>query len=306
MKISRGVQQKPFSIFIYGEAGSGKSTLASKTPKPIFFDLDRNGTSFLNVDRALDDKEKPISTWGDILTGMDWLIKNKDKHDYETVVVDTLDAAEHLCHKYLCEKDHVESIMDYGKGFGKGYDAALDEFRTLVTKFSGLRDVGMNVLVIGHRKVTTTKNPDGKDWERHEPKCHNRIVGFLLETMDAVLYLGEEVITETSKDGRRTKALDSKKILYTENSPTHVAKNRYCLKSEMALHWPDLAFNIRMTPDALMERIEKTVAGYQSRKKPMFEEEEAAAFLAKIKDKDNAGNAQRLQEALSWLHRKDD
>lgn len=256
MKVRSGIiLDKGFSVLVYGDGGAGKSTLAADMPKPIFFDLDRNGTAMLSVDRALNSDGEPIATWQDVKECVDWMLSNE--HPYKTVVVDTVDALERLIHEHLCEKGNVESIEDYEKGYGRGHAATLDEVRSFFAKLTVLQNKGINICLIGHKKVATAKNPEGKDWERIEPKCNGKLAGFLMETLDAVLYVSHHIVLDTSKDGRRTKAIGGDtRIVFTENSGSHFAKNRYMMPEKLRLNWNDISFHMNMTPEGLVKRIE--------------------------------------------------
>jgi hypothetical protein len=69
-----------------------------------------------------------------------------------------VDELEALLWKYICERDKKSGIEDYG--FGKGYQAALDEWRVFVAALERLRARrGMNVALIAHTVVGPSRIP---------------------------------------------------------------------------------------------------------------------------------------------------
>ena len=75
-------EKKPPRILLYSIPGWGKSTFASSMPKPIFIDLE-DGLEGIKAESF----ETPKSL-DDIYSYIKLLIK--EKHDYKTVVIDTV------------------------------------------------------------------------------------------------------------------------------------------------------------------------------------------------------------------------
>lgn len=87
-QVKRGRSRKPPRIMAYGIEGIGKSTLAAGAPRPIFIQTD-DGLGEIDCDKF------PLAhTFDDVLAALSELAS--EAHDYETVVVDSLDWLERL------------------------------------------------------------------------------------------------------------------------------------------------------------------------------------------------------------------
>jgi AAA domain len=77
-----------------------------------------------------------------------------EKHDFDTVVLASLDWVEPLIWKTVCQEAKVDTIEQYAGGYGKGYVRALDLWRTLIKELSVLNEK-MHILLIGHTPIAT-------------------------------------------------------------------------------------------------------------------------------------------------------
>ena len=82
-RVVKGRLEAPVRVLIYGPEGVGKSTFAADAPSPIFL-APEAGTNQLDVARF------PMpEAWQDVLDAIATL--RNDKHDYQTLAIDTLD-----------------------------------------------------------------------------------------------------------------------------------------------------------------------------------------------------------------------
>jgi hypothetical protein len=82
-KVQSGRIPKPPRVLCYGVEGIGKSTIGSQAPKPIFIQTE-DGLDEIDCDRF------PLATSLDqVTTALADL--EREQHDYETVVIDSLD-----------------------------------------------------------------------------------------------------------------------------------------------------------------------------------------------------------------------
>jgi hypothetical protein len=252
LKISRGKSGAAERLLVYGSAGIGKSTLAANAPNPIFLDLE-GGSSQLDVARA-----EGLNRWEELLGAVQSL--TTDAHDFETVVVDTLDRAEWLCWQSVCERAKVRSIEQIGGGWNKGYTAAYEEFRRLFGALETLwRQRRMRIIVLAHAALETVKNPSGPDYQRYTLKVHKQVAGLFYEACDATLFAHYDVAVTKDEGASRGKAstLSDVRYVYTVEQATHLAKNRYGLPARMPLSWDALAEGIARghNPELLRETI---------------------------------------------------
>ena len=232
LSITRGAVKEPERIILHGAPGIGKSTLAAQAPKPLFLDLE-HGT--LQLDAARVDN---ITNWAQLNATLHQ-IANEDA-GFETLVIDTLDKAEWLCHQYVCELARVQSIEKVGK-FGAGWTAAYEQFRGFAKRLEDIRAKRrMKIILISHSKVERVPNAAGDDYDRWTLKVNKQIAGMFYESFDAVLFARLETFTRTTENGR-TRGVGDARVIETQEAPAWLAKNRYGLPKRMNLDWNELA-----------------------------------------------------------------
>lgn len=230
--VIRGKLEKPIRVVLYATDGLGKSTFASKAPSPIFIGAE-DGTAQLDVARM-----PTIAAWSDILESVDELCDAQ--HDYRTIVLDTADWAEPMCWQHVCILGKKESVEDFG--YGRGYTAALDQWRILLNKFDRARARNINVIILAHCWVKTFKNPEeAGDYDRYEMALHAKAGGMIKQWADCVLFGNYETFTHKA-DGGRTKGISTgARILHTQRRAAFDAKNRFDLPETLPLDWDAFA-----------------------------------------------------------------
>lgn len=257
--IVRGPVAKPLRLLLYGVDGIGKSTFAASSRAPVFIGTE-DGTATLDVPRY----PEPES-WLDVMAALNDLATSE--HSFETVVIDTLDWLEPLCWTHVCIGKRnkagkpIEAIEDFD--YGKGYTAALDEWRVLLSKLERLRNErGMTTVLIAHAWIKSFKNPEGEDFDRFEVKLHAKAGGLIREWVDAVLFATHEQHTYETKGTKRVKGISTgARILHTQRTAAFDAKNRHNLPEVLPLDWSELEEAILVgqpaPPDVLAARIRK-------------------------------------------------
>jgi len=239
--IHMGRRHSPPRILIYGTEGIGKSSTAAQAPNPIFIPtedgLDQIDCASFPLAARLVDVEAAIQS-----------LLN-EKHDYETVVLDSVDWLERLIWDVLCEQYGVSSIEKVDGGYAKGYTHALTHWRKVLNDLNTLRNSrGMCVILLAHAKVEKFEDPEFSAYDRYSPRLHKHVTALLTEWADAVLFATRKIITKTEDGGfgrERTIAAGlgkdgGERILRTVGSPACVAKNRYNLPAELPLSWSAL------------------------------------------------------------------
>ncbi len=285
--VTSGKRQQAYRLLLSGVEGIGKSTFGADAPSPIFLGAE-DGTDHLDVKRL----PAPRS-WADVFRSVALL--QAEKHDFKTLVVDTVDWLEPLCWDSVCARDKKKDIEDYG--FGKGYTAALDEWRKLLRALEGLRAKGMHVVLLAHTHLKTFKNPLGDDFDRYELKLNLKAGGLLKEWCDAVLFANYETFTVKSQGAQKAKGVSSgARYVYTERTAAYDAKNRYGLPAQLALSWAefDAAARGGADPKTLLEAIH---AGL-----PLLSEADRSKVLSKIPIAN--GDATRLSQILNFVAAK--
>lgn len=254
--ITKSATKQPPRIVLYGVEGIGKSTFASMADRPIFLGPE-DGTPHLEVERF------PIPddmVWLDLLDAIDDLTATETP--YHTLVVDTVDWVEPLIWTAVVNrsKDSV-TIEDVGGGFQKGYKEAIMEWRQLLARLERLRAKrGMQIILLGHHKTSTFKNPEGQDYIRFVMKIHELAAGLLKEWCDAVFFANYETVTKAEKKRAAKGIATGARLIHTQWCAAWDAKTRYDLPETLPLDWNEfqaaLAQGSAAQPEALLAAIE--------------------------------------------------
>jgi len=235
-EIEEGVVEAPERIAVIGAGGIGKTTFAACAPRPIMLDVEKGSRRFKHVGR----NKEQLDSWPKLKAAVDWL-RNKP-HPYKTVVLDTLDRAEALCWQYLCELDGVRTIENFQKGYGKGYTAAYEEFRSLFGQLEQLLETrDMHVIILAHPKVEKVNNPISADYSRHTFKVHSSVGNLMYEACDHVLFAQWDIrVDDTLYSDDKYRAIGGeKRFITTVGSPGLIAKTRVGMPSRIPMAFHD-------------------------------------------------------------------
>lgn len=228
MEIIRGKQPGAKKTVIYGPEGIGKSTLASGFPDPLFIDTE-GSTKDMDVART----EEP-SSWAMLMEQVTYVKNHPDI--CRTLVIDTADWAEMLCVTHLCDKNHKNSIEEFG--YGKGYTYLQEEFGRLLNLLTDVVKAGVNVVLTAHAKMRKFEQPDEMGaYDRWEMKLSKGVAPMVKEWADMVLFANYKTMV-VNVDGQgaqkgKNKAQGGKRVMYTTHHSCWDAKNRYGLPDEV-------------------------------------------------------------------------
>jgi len=243
--ILSGRSSAPPRLLVYGTEGIGKSTIAAQAPKPIFIQTE-DGLG------EIDCHKFPLATkFSETVAALTEL--HQKKHDFQTVVIDSLDWLERLIWDVVCNDYGVKSIEKVDGGYGKGFGYAMPYWRQLVDRLVALhQDRSMAVILLAHAKVEKFDDPESSPYDRYSPRLHKHASALITEWCDAVLFATRKIRTQTEDTGfgrQRTTAHPigkdgGERILKTVGGPSCVAKNRYGLAAELPLDWNALVSGI--------------------------------------------------------------
>jgi len=239
-QIQSGKQMRPRRVMLYGTHGVGKSTFGAMAEKPIFITTE-DGLAEIDCDNF------PLATsYGDVLSALSELYSAE--HDYQTVVIDSLDWLERLIFEEVCRKRGVESIEDIG--YAKGYTFALTQWREILEGLDALRnDRNMQVILIAHARIEKFENPETESYDRYTPRLNKHASALIQEWCDEVLFATYRIHTKQTDEGfnrKRTQGIGTgERILRTTERPAHVAKNRLNLPDELPLDYRVYAAHVR-------------------------------------------------------------
>lgn len=236
MNITKGKIAKAQKVVVYGPEGIGKSTFAAQFPNPLFIDTE-GSTNNMEVARL----DKP-SSWTMILQQIDFIKLNKP---CQTVVIDTIDWAERLGIDFVCSRGDKTSITKFG--YGEGYIQLEEEFGKFLNRLSDLIEVGINVVLTAHAKITKFEQPDELGaYDRYELKLGNKTTAktasLVKEWADMVLFCNYKTMSVATDDkGTKFKGQGGKRVIYTTHHPAWDAKNRFGLPEEMDMNYSLIA-----------------------------------------------------------------
>lgn len=172
------------NILIHGLPKVGKSTWAAEMDNPIFFKTEE-GLNFLEVYQVT------IPDWPTFLEYAALIAEGK--HEFKTVVIDTVSNLAAFCQDYVCKKAGIAHPADLG--FGKGYDLIRSEFSRALIKLS--------LLPYGLVSITHSETVEIQSRTGNITRATARLPKFARDTLvpmaDFILYFSSEL----TKDGEK-------------------------------------------------------------------------------------------------------
>ena len=227
MKIIKGKRIKPLAILLYGIHGIGKSTFALEAPNPIYVGSEENDE--LDVHRM-----PKVQVWDDIINQLKFLMTSE--HEYKTLVIDTIDALEQVAQKAILKKAPGKTMATAFEGFGKAYIQMSDMFLDLRDNYIvPLRDKkGMNIIILAHAEKNKHEDPmTGTSYDNYSTTMHKRVKPIFEDWVSAIFFATWELLKTETSSGKERAIGDGTRIIYTEERPSHIAKNRFELPYEI-------------------------------------------------------------------------
>lgn len=245
--VTRGKLQQPLRFLFYGVEGVGKSTLAASAPDSIILDIE-GGSGELDTARYpfRDDAAGHIPvTVQEVYDAIEDL--RTAEHDYKHVAIDTVDALEALIWARVVDTysgvkgtvnksgRKLDSIADIG--YGKGYEAAVDEWRCLLFQLDRLRmERGMSIILLGHASIAKFANPIGDDYDRIALRLHKHASGVVKEWCEVVGYCAHEGGVAKMGEGDKPQPYSTGlRLMHLEHSLSWDAKTRIPMPARLVL-----------------------------------------------------------------------
>ncbi len=195
------------TILLYGPSKIGKSTFCSRSDGALFLATEPG----LN---ALETYQIPITTWDEMLKACGEIAGGK--HNFRTVIIDTVDNAYKACAHYICQKMGVkhESELPYGKGFS----LINNEFLRVLTKLGSLP---YGLFLVSHSKEIEIKDRVGNVYTQITPTLPGKASEIVVGLVDMILYCDYAV--ERKEDGTTV----THRVIRTKSSPNYIAGDRH-------------------------------------------------------------------------------
>jgi len=193
---------RDLTILLYGRPKIGKSSFASGADGAIFLATEP-GLNHLDV------YQTPVAKWAEFLAACAELAAGK--HDFRTVVVDTIGNAYQFCQDHVCAANKWTHPAD--AGYGKGFAAVNNEFRRAIGKLAALP---YGLIMIAHDKALTDEKTGAV---RMVPALSAGAREAVVALADLVLYAE----TERVRDGEKTTTI---RVLRTKPATEYEAGDR--------------------------------------------------------------------------------
>ncbi len=228
--ITSGPTATAQKVVLYGVEGIGKSTFASRFPNAVFIDIE--GST-----KNMDVKRMPApESWQMI---MDEVEDVKQRHEFQTLIIDSGDWAERVCKEHLSV---LSKWTDSSNDYGAKYIALEKEFGQLVNKLTDVVEAGINVVVTAHAKLKKKEEPDQMGaYDRYQLKMEDRTGAMLKEWADMVLFANYETTIVTDSKTNSKKATGGKRVMFAAHHPGWDAKNRHNLPDKLPLEFGAIA-----------------------------------------------------------------
>jgi DNA polymerase III delta prime subunit len=210
-----------YSILLYGPTKVGKTTFASHAENALFLATEPglNALAVFSVG---------ITNWAEMLSACAEVAGGK--HDFKTIVVDTVDNAYSFCADHVC-KENGWSHPSEG-AYGRGFAAVNNEFRRVLLK---LAQLPYGLLLISHSQEKEIETKTGK-YSRITTTLPEGARKIVIGLMDLVL------LCEVSAVRGETGEYSYKRIIKTKPTPEYDAGDRTGrLPEEIPLDYDEFA-----------------------------------------------------------------
>lgn len=245
-RVTHGRKVMPICAILYGVEGIGKSSFGAKANRPILVGGEENDELDIPHIKIETDPKDPAKAWLDLRKILGELRDNK--HDYKTLVVDTLDSLEPFCHEYVLRNSENKNMVQALGGYQAAFKEAKREFIMLRDEFLvPIRKRGMNVILLAHAVKVKFEDPiTNSSYDTYEMKLHKEARPVFTEWVSTILFANYQNYKAKDKEsGKKFIVGDGARRIFTEKRPSHDAKNRFNLPYEIALDYAEFTGYVR-------------------------------------------------------------
>ena len=226
-------KDRAVAVTILSDAGIGKTSLAATFPNPIFIRAEDGMQSIPANNRP--DAFPLLQNVEQLWEQLTALIN--EKHDYKTVVIDSVTALERLFTQYVIDSDpkKPKSINQAMGGYGAGL-AAVGSMHGRVRKAAGmLIEKGVNVVFIAHADTIDIDLPDSDPYTKYSMRLGKRSTAPYLDDVDVVAFLKLEAFTKDNETGKAKAFSDGTRLMICYASAAYPSKNRFGIEHDLIM-----------------------------------------------------------------------
>jgi hypothetical protein len=226
--ISTAGSQLAAAMGFHGPSGAGKTSLATCFPNPIVGMIRDQGLLPL-IDAGMVPAVAhfdPVESFTDLEERLHWL--GTGGHDFKTLVLDGLTGLEQVLCEHVCVSFFEGSLVSFN-AYGRGWDTVVTFLGNFLRKLDCHRARKIAVVILAHSKVANFSNPTGSDYARFVPDVKDRLWSLLHKWLDLFAFLTFDVEVKAMGGGKGKAIGNARRVMYTEERPGFVAKNRYGL-----------------------------------------------------------------------------
>lgn len=222
--------QLPTRIFFYAAEKWGKTSFACFAPKPIFI-MTQGETGLITLlesGQVPETAHFPLAceTWSDLQLCARSVLT--DKHDFQTLVIDTSNGAERLLASQVLEQEfnsQVAGKQGYGS-YGKGDQACIPHWMRFLQLLDEIRiKRRMHIILLAHSRIKSVNNPEGDDYDQLRPEGIDKLWTLTHKWADVIAAGTLKIAVKDDK----VQGSVTQRIIRTANTPAVVAGNRYGL-----------------------------------------------------------------------------
>lgn len=235
---------RPIITTIAGEPGVGKSWFALSAKEPFLLNADDGAAEIMAIKGLRyqaklipqDSLEANADLWDHLGQALHFL-KTGD-HNFQTVVMDSLDGIEKLAQSRVCKDLKIQSMeqIDYGKA----YVYAREKMAKVLAALGWLRDNrDMEIIVVAHTSIKSINKPHLDTYDGYELTANKHVAADVKRWCDAFLFMAYRTFVQTSqgKFSRKDKVAltTDERYIIAQGGRGVDCKNRFGLPTELSL-----------------------------------------------------------------------
>jgi len=183
--------------------------------------------------------DAPVESIDTIKSGFKALFEQA--HKFTWLVIDDLSTAEELFVNEVCKEHNVDNLKKIE--YGRGYELARVKwygFFEMIRQIQETKRLG--VILIGHTKIDTQKDPMTESYSRHDLQLDKRSKEIIKKSVDLIGFAHKKVLTKQvdAAFGRRENVPvgESERVLtLAPDREGFDSKDRFNLPEEISLDW---------------------------------------------------------------------